>query len=140
MSRPLSPILRQGAWVIALACLLLPALAWRHGPHAAPGERIHTPGTAEEFDGLADPGFRVIPLREAAQIAHQRFRGRLIAARLQPPTAPERARGVELVHELKLLTDARDVLVIRLDARTGAFLEVAGSGLTQARRRNGDHE
>lgn len=80
----------------------------------------------------------IIPLREAASIAHRRFQGRLIAARLKPPKPDERARGVEMVHELKLLTPDRDVLLIRLDAQSGAFLEVAGSGLAEARRRNGD--
>ena len=53
-------------------------------------------------------------------------------------SAEERARGVELVHELRLMTRSRDVLLIRLDARTGAFLEVAGSGMTEARRRRDD--
>lgn len=130
---------RQTALVVTLACVLL-GLSLPQGPRADPGHVRDAPAIHEEFDGFADPGFRVLPLREAVQIAHQRFRGKLIAARLKPPSPQERARGVELVHELKLLTEARDVLRIRLDARTGAFLEVAGSGLTKARRRNGDHE
>lgn len=141
MLRPLSPLLRQAAWIIALAGLVVLALALHPGPRAQPGGP--DADWAEGWDdapGMADPGFRVIPLREAAHIAHQRFRGRLIAARLKPPTPQERARGTELVHELKLLTEARDVLRIRLDARTGAFLEVAGSGLTRARRMDGDRE
>ena len=57
---------------------------------------------------------------------------------LAPARPEERARGVELVHELRLMTRSRDVLLIRLDARTGAFLEVAGSGMTEARRRRDD--
>lgn len=99
---------------------------------AAPWLRQDPPGP--DFAQLGDPGFRVIPLHEAARIAQGRFRGRLIAARLAPPTEAERARGVDLVHELRLLTPARDVLLIRLDARDGAFLEVRGAGLARARR------
>ncbi|MBD9527854.1 MULTISPECIES: PepSY domain-containing protein [Paracoccus] len=94
----------------------------------------------DEFELMEHPDFRVIPLQQAAELATDRFRGRLIAARLRPPTPDERARGVELVHELRLLTQRRDVLLIRLDARTGAFLEVRGSGLTEARRRHEDRK
>lgn len=107
-----------------------------HGPPPAPADR---PGTRQDppvpdFAQLDDPGFRVIPLHEAARIAQGRFRGRLIGARLAPPGDAERARGVDLVHELRLLTPSREVLLIRLDARDGAFLEVRGAGLARARR------
>ncbi len=133
------------ALILGLAGAVL--LGLYHGPFAQP----HKPGTKEfpelhdafpdEFsDEFQTPGFRVIPLHEAAKIASGRFRGRLIAARLKPPRPDERARGVELVHELRLLTQARNVLLIRLDARSGAFLEVAGTGLTEARRQNEDRE
>lgn len=88
-----------------------------------------------EFLNLDQQGFGILPLHRAAEIVSQRFRGRLIAARLVPPRPEERARGVALVHELRLLTPDRDVLLIWLDARSGAFLEVAGTGLTKARRK-----
>ncbi|MDN3711129.1 hypothetical protein QWZ10_03585 [Paracoccus cavernae] len=42
---------------------------------------------------------------------------------------------MQLVHELRLLTPRRDVLAIRLDARNGRFLEVAGAGLAEARKK-----
>ena len=71
-------------------------LSLPQGPRADPGHVRDAPAIHEEFDGFADPGFRVLPLREAVQIAHQRFRGKLIAARLKPPSPQERARGVEL--------------------------------------------
>ena len=58
-----------------------------------------------------------------------------IAARLTGPLPGERDRGVVLVQELRLLTPDRDVLRIRLDARTGAFLDVAGRGLAKARKK-----
>ena len=55
-----------------------------------------------------------------------------------PPARSRSALWAALVHELRLMTRSRDVLLIRLDARTGAFLEVAGSGMTEARRRRDD--
>ncbi|MFC3528288.1 PepSY domain-containing protein [Paracoccus mangrovi] len=79
--------------------------------------------------------FRVVPLRRAVEIALARFDGRVIAARLTGPLPGERERGVVLVQELRLLTPDRDVLRIRLDARTGAFLDVAGRGLAKARKK-----
>lgn len=83
-------------------------------------------------------GFDVLPLSQVADLVEARFQGKLIAARLVPPRPWERDRGVELIHELRLLTPRRDVLVFRLDARTGDFLDIAGTGLTQARREPAD--
>ncbi|SMO51151.1 hypothetical protein SAMN06265221_103154 [Paracoccus laeviglucosivorans] len=124
---------------LCLGLALAIALALHRAPMAQPRDMDALPDD-DAFGMLADPGFRVIPLHEAAKIAGQRFRGRLIAARLAPPHQDEHARGVELVHELRLMTKRRNVLLIRLDARTGDFLEVAGAGLTEARRRDGDSE
>ncbi|QFG37484.1 putative membrane protein YkoI [Paracoccus pantotrophus] len=90
---------------------------------------------APEFESLQRHDSRILPLNRAAEIVAERFRGRLIAARIVPPTPDERAKGVILVHELRLLTPKRDVLLIRLDAHGGDFLEVAGAGLTDARRK-----
>ena len=90
---------------------------------------------APEFDRLGDSEYSIIPLRRAVEIATARFQGRVIAARLTGPAPHERERGVVLVQELRLLTPDRDVLRIRLDARSGDFLEVAGAGLTKARRK-----
>lgn len=130
--------------VAALALILMLGLALRGDPPSGPfppkGPPEHARHDERDHDERGTGERQIIPLREAAGIAHRRFRGRLIAARLKPPTPAERARGVGLVHELKLLTARRDVLLIRLDARSGAFLEVAGSGLTEARRKTGDDE
>ncbi|WP_246185021.1 PepSY domain-containing protein [Paracoccus aestuariivivens] len=134
-------LLLRATIVLALAGTVVVGL--HHHPKAGPRDEefLAQPDELDrEFEMLAQPEFRVIPLQEATKLATDRFRGRLIAARLRPPTPEERARGVELVHELRLLTRRRDVLMIRLDARTGAFLEVRGSGMTEARRRNEDHE
>lgn len=79
--------------------------------------------------------FRPLPLHEAAKFVGQRYHGRLIAARLAQPTPHERSLGVELVEELRLLTPSRNLLLIRLDARGGRFLDVAGVGQIEALKR-----
>lgn len=79
--------------------------------------------------------FRPLPLNEAARIVAERYQGRLIAARLAPPTPHERGLGVELVEELRLLTPTRNLLMIRLDARDGRFLDIAGIGQIEALRK-----
>ena len=93
---------------------------------------------APEFESLGGSEYGIIPLHRAVKIATARFKGRVIAARLTGPAPHERERGVVLVHELRLMTPDRDVLRIRLDARSGDFLEVAGAGLTEARRKGAD--
>ncbi|AGT09348.1 PepSY domain-containing protein [Paracoccus aminophilus] len=143
MSRRLSLLL------LALAALLLLALGLGlgsgmlgRGREAAPGELTHHrwsgPVDFDDSELDAPPSFDVLPLSTAARLVESRFSGKLIAARLIPPTPAEFEQGVELVHELRLLTPKRDVLFIRLDAKTGRFLEVAGAGLTKARKRKGD--
>ncbi len=117
--------------LLLLAALALPAPARDHG-------RDHddiADDWAPDFDDPAQQDLRILPLKRAAEIVQDRFRGRLIAARIVPPTPRERAQGVVLVHQLRLLTPGRDVLAIRLDAHSGAFREVAGAGLTEARRK-----
>lgn len=84
---------------------------------------------------LAAQDFRPLPLEQAIRIVSDRYHGRLIGARLAAPTPHERDLGVELVEELRLLTPARNLLVIRLDARDGRFLEVAGVGQIEALKR-----
>lgn len=114
-----------------IAALALPAAADHHDHDRGPRPEDLAP----EFHDMELPESHVLPLKQAFRIVAKRFRGRLIAARIAAPTPEERARGVVLVHQLRLLTPARDVLVIRLDAQSGAFLEVAGAGLAEARRR-----
>ncbi|TGN67310.1 hypothetical protein E4L95_05515 [Paracoccus liaowanqingii] len=78
--------------------------------------------------------FRPIPFHQIAEAVTTRYAGRLLAAETRPPSPPERAMGAELVYEFRLLTPERNRLNIRVDARTGRFLEVAGRGQLQARR------
>ncbi|MCQ0969740.1 hypothetical protein MLD63_04775 [Paracoccus sp. TK19116] len=90
---------------------------------------IATAGPASADD------FRPLPLHEAARIATERYHGRLIGARLTLANPHERGLGAVLVEELRLLTPAQNLLVIRIDARSGRFLEVAGTGQIEALKR-----
>lgn len=118
-----------------IAALAVSAAAQGHDHDHDYGRGPHPEDLAPEFHDMESPDYHVLPLKQAFHIVERRFRGRLIAARLVPPTPRERQRGTVLVHQLRLLTPSRDVLVIRLDAQTGAFLEVAGAGLAEARRK-----
>ena len=131
-------MIRRRTTLIAFCAALLaaqPLLA-----DDGPGDR-HDDGAhdwATEFENLDGSEYSIIALHRAVEIATARFEGRVIAARLTGPAPHERERGVVLVHELRLMTPGRDVLRIRLDARNGDFLEVAGAGLTKARRKGAD--
>ncbi len=133
MTRPLATF--AAALALAIIASLPLALA---GYAKDGGHRPHKDEAMEwapEFDQIDDSRYRLIPLRKAVEIATSRFDGRVIAARLAPPTPHERDKGVAIVHELRLMTRNRDVLRIRLDAQNGKFLEVAGAGLSKARRK-----
>lgn len=78
--------------------------------------------------------FQPQPFHRMAEAVTARYDGRLVAAETRPPRPAERAAGVELVYEFRLLTTQRNILNIRVDARTGRFLEVAGRGQLEARR------
>ena len=89
----------------------------------------------ETLDMLDLPVFDVLPMHRAVREVGQRFDGRVIGMTLLPPRGPEAERGVELVYGFRLLTRGRDVIEIRMDARTGRFLDVRGNDLASARRR-----
>lgn len=125
-------MIRRCTTLIALCAAFLTAqpLLADDRPGGDPAE-----GWAPEFENLGGSEYGIISLRRAVELATARFEGRVIAARLTGPAPHERERGVVLVHELRLMTPGRDVLRIRLDARSGDFLEVAGAGLVKARRK-----
>lgn len=79
--------------------------------------------------------FRPMPFHQIAEMVSDRYVGRIVGAQTRPPSPEERALGAELVYEFRLLTAQRNLLVIRIDARDGRFLEVAGRGQLQAQRR-----
>lgn len=126
------------ARLLALPLIALLALPAAGQPRGHDPDPPRAEDLAPEFHDMESPARHVLPLKRAFHIVAQRFRGRLIAARLVPPFPRERQRGTALVHQLRLLTPSRDVLVIRLDAQTGAFLDVAGAGLSEARRKRND--
>ena len=78
--------------------------------------------------------FQPQPFHRMAEAVTARYQGRLVAAETRPPLPHERAAGVELIYEFRLVTPQRNILNIRVDARTGRFLEVAGRGQLEARR------
>ncbi|WP_200687953.1 PepSY domain-containing protein [Paracoccus caeni] len=81
--------------------------------------------------------FRPLPFHEIATLVGERYAGRMLAAQTRQPSPEERASGAQLVYEFRLLTPQRNLLIIRLDARTGRFLDVAGRGQIKARIRPG---
>lgn len=73
---------------------------------------------------LAQDGVDIIT---AIEIANGRFIGQVIAADLG-------AGEPDNVYALRMLTDAGDIIEIRIDAGDGAIIEVNGRGLVEARR------
>lgn len=99
---------------------------------AVPGWQMHG---AAPLPGLAAAqDFNPLPFHELAERVAQRYRGRLVGAGIARPTPPERDLGAALVYEFRVVTPQRNLLRIRLDARDGRFLEVAGRGQLQALR------
>lgn len=91
------------------------------------------PLAAQEPPPIFDE-FRPLPLHEIARRVSDRYVGRLIAAEARPPLPHERELGAALVYEFRLVTPRRQMLQIRVDARDGRFLEVAGRGQIEALR------
>ena len=77
----------------------------------------------------------LLPRHKAVRRAQARFDGRVLAIDLVPARPAERAQGTNLIYRLRLLTPARAVLDIRMDAVSGRFVEVAGADLTAARQK-----
>lgn len=75
-------------------------------------------------------------LREVVRLVEDRFDGRILGAALLPARPNERGLGAVLVFELRWLTPDRDLLHIRVDAVSGRFLEVAGQGIADARKKH----
>lgn len=81
-----------------------------------------------------------LPVHQLAARIEARYQGRLVGAYPDRPTAREQALGASLVYDFRLITPQRNLLKIRLDARTGRFLEVAGQGQLQALRETKDRD
>ena len=94
-------------------------------------DRGPRPSADVELDGSM---VEVLPLHKAVRRAARRFDGRVLDIALAPATPPERGAGVQIVYRIRMLTSARDVLDIRMDALDGRFVEVRGADLGSARR------
>lgn len=95
---------------------------------------VVAPGLAQQADAPVLQTFRPMPFHELAALVGERYDGRMLAAQSRPPTEDERAMGVQLIYEFRLMTPQRNLLNIRLDARDGRFLSVAGRGQIAARK------
>lgn len=92
------------------------------------------PAVAQQSGAPVLETFRPLPFHELAAMVSDRYAGRIIAAQSSPATDVERAMGAQLVYEFRLMTAQRHLLNIRLDARDGRFLSVAGRGQLAARK------
>ncbi|HRO13666.1 MAG TPA: hypothetical protein PLL33_01215 [Paracoccus sp. (in: a-proteobacteria)] len=131
MRLPLFPFLALAA---ALAVGVPLAVTGDEPPRHPPRHAQHAPD-AGTLDMLDLPVFDVMPMHRAVREVGERFDGRIIGMTLLSPRGPEAERGVELVYGFRLLTRGRDVIEIRMDARTGRFLDIRGNDLASARRR-----
>lgn len=103
----------------ALALCLLPCAT-------AVAQDLGPPAVVEQF--------RPLPFHELAAAVFDRYAGRLLAAEARPPLPDERRLGADLVYQFRILTPERNLLDIRIDARTGRFLSVTGRGQLAARK------
>lgn len=114
------------------------APGWSMGQRPASPPAVAAPSrdADDAGSGWADPpSFRVISLSELMPRVAARFPGRLLAATLAPPEPDEQARGVALVYDLRMLSPDGDMIRLRVDARDGAFLDIAARDLLRAQRR-----
>jgi uncharacterized membrane protein YkoI len=71
---------------------------------------------------------KVLPLPEIIAAVGERYFGEVVAAEVVAGNGPD------LYYELRLITPAGNVLRIRIDAFTAAFIEVDGRGLVDAQK------
>ena len=92
------------------------------------------PAQAQDVAPQIIEQFRPLPLHQVAAAVSERYAGRLLAADTRAPRPEERDLGAELVYQFRLVTPQRNLLDIRIDARTGRFLSVSGRGQLAARQ------
>lgn len=131
------------ALLAVLMLVLTLALAMRPGGrtqvHGHPPAQHHA---SARFDADADTGAweqdlgptqPLLPLHQAVALAAGRFSARPIAVRLTPPEPGDPA-DVAVVYRIRLLTAARQVIDLRMDAVSGRIVELRGADLIAARR------
>ncbi|WP_090523563.1 hypothetical protein [Paracoccus isoporae] len=80
------------------------------------------------------PGPPPLPFHEVMRLVEERYRGRVLAARMERAAPLEYAAGTDLVQILTLLTPARHIIRIRLDAVSGEVLNLRGRGILDAQK------
>lgn len=89
-----------------------------------------------EINTPSAPTFEVLPLKNALRRVAHRYDGRVLTVDLSAPNDNEEDLGVQLVYDIRLLGREGDVVRVRMDARDGRFLEVAGRDLERLRTTN----
>ena len=92
------------------------------------------PAQAQEIAPEVIDQFSPLPLHRIAAAVSQRYSGRILAADTRAPRPEERDLGADLIYQFRLVTPQRNLLDIRIDARTGRFLSVSGRGQLAARQ------
>ncbi|MBB1492243.1 MULTISPECIES: PepSY domain-containing protein [unclassified Paracoccus (in: a-proteobacteria)] len=100
------------------------------GMVAIPRPQEPGPWDDQLFRGRVD---EVMPMHKAVRLVMRRFDGKVLDIALMPAPRADVGRH-PLIYHIRILTDDRDVLDIRMDALTGQFLELRGEGITDARR------
>lgn len=128
------------AAILVLAAIVAGlALDGRDRPVIAHPPRMHRSAPLPE--GFDAPMQDVLPMHRAVRLARGRFDGRVLDIGLYPASDAEAQSGVQLIYRLRMVTPARDVLDIRMDALTGRFVEISGADLGAARKtRSTKHE
>lgn len=85
-------------------------------------------------DIAAATDVRALPFHLIAERVAERYAGRMVAARSDSPRPLEHALGARLVYEFRLVTPQRNLLIIRVDAGSGRFLDISGRGQLLALR------
>lgn len=111
-------------------CLIMGSVALMWLPPVQGHPYLRAAGSACAED------FRPMPFHELARRVGERYRGRLIGAEIMRPSPHERDLGAALIYEFRLITPQQNLLRIRMDARDGRFMEIAGRGQLQALRKN----
>ncbi|MDB6177887.1 hypothetical protein PAF17_10275 [Paracoccus sp. Z330] len=116
-----------------LICTCLTIAAAMTWPRDSPVLAPHMAIAPQSFPGAAAAqDFRPLPFHKLAKRVSERYRGRLIGVNIMRPTPRERDLGAALIYEFRIITPQQNLLRIRMDARDGRFLDVAGRGQLEA--------
>lgn len=116
---------------VLIPLIFIAALTAAGAPSTAAGALAATNPAALVVAGdMVAEGLK--PLPEVLEEVKRRYVGEVIASDVKPGKKHENA---SIVYELRLLTGQGNVVRLRFDAATGAFLGADGRGLAAARRK-----